>query len=358
MRFVEIVEPDDGDTFEMKVRNSFNSLLKENKGKHIVELKMFLNSVHIDAFTDEKNYVEEAIKTIFKNKIPASSIIYTPISNGREFAIQYQIYDGNSEIEYKTLLAHHYVTAKSKTGTELFSGGISFNEDSLLFAAQHCFDFAEQILMAEDMNFGHIYRQWNYIPSVKQSTNHKHVNNDEVSIFNEIKDFYYEDALFTNGKPISSNIHHFNHTLQIDFIAFAGNVNNCKTDKQDISWLNNLSDFKVKCPNNGSSELWFSSINKEAAAEFDSQNMQLPEQDIEKQTLQILKNIVELIKTCQTRLNSEAALIFLEVSVKLGQDDKKVEELIKNSLPQIQTLFVNCTPNNTVSLVEIEGLIR
>ena len=67
MRFVEIVEPDDGDTFEMKVRNSFNSLLKENKGKHIVELKMFLNSVHIDAFTDEKNYVEEAIKTIFKN---------------------------------------------------------------------------------------------------------------------------------------------------------------------------------------------------------------------------------------------------------------------------------------------------
>lgn len=358
MRFVKIVEPDDGDTFEIRIKNTLNSFLKENKGKHIVKLEIFVNSAHIEAFNDEKDCIQQAIKTTFKNKIPASSIFYVPICNGSEFTIMYQMYDDNLEIEYKTLLAHPYVIVKYKTGIELFSGGICFNEDSLLFSAQRCFDLAEQILMAEDMHFGHIYRQWNYIPSAKQTTQRTHLDKDGLSVFDEIQDFYYEETLFTNGKPISNNIHHVHDTLLINFIAFAADENKSKAEpKQDISWLNNHTDLKVKRPIDGATELWFSTKPTLAIAASDNNTQQLQKQDIEKQTIQHLKCIVELTKASQSQLNTEAALSFLKVSVSQGQDYKKVEELIKGSLPQIQTLFVNCIPNNPTLLVEIEGLI-
>lgn len=358
MRFVKIVEPDDGDTFEIRVKNTFNSLLKENKGKHIIALEIFVNSAHIEGFNDEKDCIQEAIKTVFKNKIPASSILYTPICNGSEFTIQYQMYDGDFEIAYKTLLAHPYVTVKNKTGIELFTSEIAFNEDTLLFSAQRCFDLAEQILMAEDMNFGHIYRQWNYIPNSKQTTQQKQLGKEALSVFDEIQDFYYEDALFINGKPISNNVNYANDTLLINFIAFAADENNSEAEpKQDINWLNNHSDLKVKRPIANTPELWFSTTPRVTHGASDHKTQQLQKQDIEKQTIQHLKSIVGLTKASQTQLNAGATLRFLRVSVNQGQDYKKVKELIIVSLPQIQTLFVNCIPNNSSLLVEIEGLI-
>lgn len=353
MRFVKIVEPDDGDTFEKRVKNTFNSLLKENKDKHIVTLEIFVNSAHAEAFNDEYDCIQEAIKTVFKSKIPASSVLYTPICNGSEFTIHYQMYDNDEVIEYKTLLTHHYVTAKNKNGIALYSGGIAFNEDSLLFSTQRCFDLAEQILMAEDMNFGHIYRQWNYIPSTKQTSAQKQPYKDELSVFDEIQDFYYEEALFINGKSLSSNTHHFNDRPLINFIAFAADEKNSKPDaKQEISWTNNHTDIKVKHPIDGRPELWFSTL-PNLDVKSDSKN----EQDIEKQTIQSLKSIVELLNTSQTLFNPKLTQSFLKVSIREGQDYKKVEELVKSSLPQIQTLFVNCVPNNPASLVEMEGLL-
>lgn len=221
MRFIKIVEPDDGNTFEIKVTNTLRSLLKNNKDNPIVKLEIFVNSAHLEAFNDEHSYVQETIKAVFTNKIPAFSILYVPASDNLEFTVRYQTCDGNENVEFKTLLAHPYVTVKGETGMELFSGGISFKEDSLLFSAQRCFDMAEQILMAEDMNFGHIRRQWNYIPSAKQTAKGEHPIKDELTVFDEVKSFYYEEALFINGQPLNSNLHHFNDTLLIDFIAFA-----------------------------------------------------------------------------------------------------------------------------------------
>lgn len=350
MRFVEIVEPELGNTFEIRFENTLNSLLKENKDKHIVKLEVFVNNAHLKDFLENQDFIKDSLKTIFKDRTPAFTIVYLPICSGSEFTIQYQMYDGDVEIEYKSLLDHSYVIAKSEKGIELFSGGISFNETSLMLSAQRGLDLSEQILMAEAMHFGDIYRQWNYIPNAPQSTSQRSDNKDGLTIFEEIRSLYYDEELFINGQPLNNNIPHFSHNLLIDFMAFSTYADD-SIETYDSSWLNAHNNLKTRIVFDGKQELWFSNLPLLSDAYAEQNN------DIEKQTIHILKNIAKLLETSKLNFNKDAKLCFIKVNIKPGEDYKKVEKHIKLSLPEVPNLLVGSNTTNSGMLVEIEGWI-
>ncbi|SMO58041.1 hypothetical protein SAMN06265379_10378 [Saccharicrinis carchari] len=359
MRVVKIKEAGKGNTFEIRVQTTLEAIINENKNKQIVKLDVTVNSVHSKNFTDEYDYVQETIKKVFKNKVPAYSILFSPICDDSEFTMQYQIYDMDVKIQYKTLLKHPYVTAESENGIEIFSGGISFQEDSLLFSAQRCFDLSEQILMAEDMNFGHIHQQWNYIPTPHPNTDTPVEAQDGLQLFNEVQNFYYEPPLFVNGKPLARNRYNYNATLLIDFIAFAVNndvVTTKEIPKAAMDWVNDHPGLNSKQVVDGKNELWFTSSpgNKLAA---DNEAIGKSNKDIEQQTLQSLKSIVSLKDSSHTHLHTKGEFSYLKVTVDQREDYTKVEELIKSSLPGINVFFVNGISHQSDVLVELEGLI-
>ena len=120
---------------------------------------------------------------------------------GGEIALELTTYNIDADIiEYKRVLNHPYVVVNHPAGKEVISGGINMHEADFLLATQKAFDFAEQILMAEEMDFGHIYHQWNHIGSPLLMLDNSYGSQQNYQIFNEIRAIFYEPLLFTNGK--------------------------------------------------------------------------------------------------------------------------------------------------------------
>ncbi|MGQ1785595.1 MULTISPECIES: hypothetical protein [unclassified Saccharicrinis] len=347
MRIVNLISAQAGNSFKNRVKNTLHHILKSSDGTSIVKLDFIVNNSDPDHFNKEYECIENALKNVFKDKIPAFSIIFQNICNNEEFVIQYQLYD-KAEVQYKKLLNHYYVTVKHGAGLEVFSGAISFKEDSLLFSAQRCFDFAEQILMAEDLNFGHIYRQWNYIPELNGSSDYDHHERGNLHIFNEIKNFFYEEALFVNGKPLVNNIHNLGDTLVIEFNAFAKfrEAASSKLNLDDNTLIEDKG-IKSKFIYNGNNEFWYTSI---------SDLNQIPA-DIEQQTIQTLKNIFSHKDICKLALNVQNHFKFIRVNIKNNEDYNRVEEIVRGLLPDVETVITSREFHQHNSLIEIEGLI-
>ncbi len=344
MRFIKLINALEGNSYESRVRNTLQSLLKSNTDNYIVKLDVIINSNGPSSFDEEYNCVKETIVDIFKKKIPAFSIIYQPLCTNTEFTIQYQIYNKSTDVHYKNLLNHPYVTVKHEGGLEVFSGAISFKEDTLLFSAQRCFDFAEQILMAEDLDFGHIYRQWNYIPKINGSSAYDHKERKNINIFNEISNFFYEETLLINGKPVISNINNKNNTLLLDFNAFEENTDK-KLSNFDLSELSPK--LNIELIYNGSNECWFKS----------NSNTESLSLDIEHQTIQILKSISALKDICKADMDIDKQFNYIKVTISKSEDCTRVEELITGLLPNVEIFMVKSESNHSNALVEVEGII-
>lgn len=315
MRIVKFISAKAGNTFESRIKNTLHHILKEDNKQAIVKLDIIINNEVEEEFNEEYECFVETMKTVFKDKMPAHSIVFQHIPGNEEFVIHYQVYE-NTNIQYKKLLNHHYVTVKHDAGIELFSGAISFKEDSLLFSAQRCFDFAEQILMAEDLNFGHIYRQWNYIPQINGLSDYDRQKRANIYIFNEIKNIFFEEALLINGNPLESDINNLDRRLSIDFNALGPYPENTHTklkDKENYTQEN--TGIKSKFIYNDSHEYWFTS-----ASDHDHIS-----HDIEQQTIQTLKNIFTLKEKYKVEPNIQDHCKFIKVKIKNSEDCKTVK---------------------------------
>ena len=346
MRVVKRVNATEGKTFEERVKKTLHSLIAKNNDNHIVKLDIYVNSTDLVQFKEEYECFADIIQTEFKNKIPAHSIIYQPLLGNDEFVILAQMYEQSTvEVQYKTLLKHAYVTVKTENSFELFSGAIAFNEDSLLFSTQRCFDFAEQILMAEDLNFGHIYRQYNYIPNVSGASDYDRNKRANLNIFNEVKDLFFEEPLFINGKPLVSNLNNCDSALVIDFNAFQQ-----ENMDQQVGFNENLlsESLNAKLIFNDINEFWY----------YTKPELSSSYSDIEKETIASLKNIFLLKEAAnitfdQTKKNFK----FIKVFIKESYDNMQLEETILKLLPDTEIILFKSDILPANSNIEIEGML-
>ncbi len=73
--------------------------------------------------------------------------------------------------------------------------------------------------MKENMTFGNIVRQWNYIPSILSVNKFENSTLQNYQIFNDIRAFYYNPGSFKNGYPAATGIGSGYGSVTIDFIA-------------------------------------------------------------------------------------------------------------------------------------------
>jgi enamine deaminase RidA (YjgF/YER057c/UK114 family) len=380
MRSIQVYNPDKGKSFEIKVINTLNNIIKNTANKHVVKLDFYIDSNSQEDFQNEYGEIKSIIKDLFKDKTPAFTVISQAPEENKELIVVCHSYEKNLNIKYKSILDHPYVTVLHNNGLELISGGIQFSEDPFLLGTQRAFDFAEQILMAEDLNFGHIYRQWNYIPDILHISSMGGSDKQNYQIFNEVRSIFYEQPLFKSGFPAATGIGCKYGAVTIDFIAFENHTENIKSIESSIqrNAFEYSNDVLIGCTLNGSiekaaplferakysnidsKEIWIS-----GTASIESQETKFLD-DIEKQTLHTLKSIFSLIDNTSLSHNdiissSEKPLkdCFQEmvIYVKHQSDIPKVKEIVTHSLPTTPCLFLNADICRDNLLVEIEGLV-
>ena len=206
--------------FELKKRIKEQSI---NCNK-IIKLNIFLSELGNEDFKEAREKAGELIKTIFKDSLPAFTVICQPPLSGNDIVLEgYFLESGkDAKIERKEFYKHPYVVVSMDEGKyrEIYTGGITVdNGENLIYDTQKSFDFAQQILMKEDMTFGNVVRQWNYIPSILEFQDMGGSRLQHYQIFNDIRALYYGDGQFKNGYPAATGIGSSCGSVTIDIIA-------------------------------------------------------------------------------------------------------------------------------------------
>ncbi len=353
MRNYKIFNLLEGELFESRVKSTFLEINKQLVNKTITKLDIHIHSENADAYINECNILNTEITTTFKNKIPAVSFISNNPTNNKDVLISCQYYDEKiQKINFKKILGHHYVTIEHQNGIELISGGIHFDEDSHLLSIQRAFDFAEQLLMAEDMNFGHIVRQWDYIPAINEISIYNGSEKSNFEIFNEIKSFFLEESLYKNGYPSVSDCGIYQGGILIDFMAF--------NDYTHFSSVNNDSEYylpfsdQAKYLDIENKEIWISG----SCFNFDDSK------DIEKQVLKALNETFNLIKSNNLKnanidlpstYNFKNGFKIIKAYVRHESYNQEVQNIIQSVLPETECVILNTEFYNKNKLIEIES---
>jgi enamine deaminase RidA (YjgF/YER057c/UK114 family) len=216
-------------SLENQVKQALTSLKRDiqEKGyniKSIIKLNVFIKTDGEVEFFEIKEEIETLISKLFSGNIPAYTIIGQPPVAGNSILLEGYILEKKAglKIERYKLSKHHYVVVSYSKGKrrEIYSGGITIDKSrDFISDCQNAFDFAEQLLMKEDMNFGNIVRQWNYIPSILSVNKFENGSLQNYQIFNDIRALYFDPDMFKNGFPAATGIGANYGSVIIDFIA-------------------------------------------------------------------------------------------------------------------------------------------
>ena len=216
-------------SLENHVKQALTSLKRDiqEKGyniKSIIKLNVFIKTDGEVEFFEIKEKIETLISKLFPENIPAYTIISQPPLAGNSILLEGYVLEKKAglKIERYKLSKHHYVVVSYSKGKrrEIYSGGITIDKSrDFISDCQNAFDFAEQLLMKEDMNFGNIVRQWNYIPSILSVNKFENGSLQNYQIFNDIRALYFDPEMFKNGFPAATGIGANYGSVIIDFIA-------------------------------------------------------------------------------------------------------------------------------------------
>ena len=123
-----------------------------------------------DEYTTCSASFDSVLSGVFEEKIPANLFVDQQLADDpSKTLLNFCICDESAfSIEYKEFQKHHYCLVKNNDENILISGGITFDEsDDMLRLVQSTFDFMEQLLDHEEMHFGHLACQSNFITDLQ-----------------------------------------------------------------------------------------------------------------------------------------------------------------------------------------------
>ncbi len=368
-----------------------STLTKENEfskklSQSIIGAKIKLQQiVKINAFTaissieewEKLNFsFEQNLNSIFKNRCPAQCLVSQPSSNRSLISIEIIYLDDLSQtlITHKKYQGHSYTLISHNDQKIIFSGGITFpSSDQFLLSVQHAFDLAEQLLDNEEMNFSNVVRQWNYIENLLGLEKQAGQRLQRYQIFNEVRSFYYDPAIFKQGFPSATGIGCKTAGITIDFIAGTNlNISPIKSPVQEDAYKYSEKVLEGDALNKTQKRPPFferanfvSLLDQEtifisgtAAIEGEESIKSL---DISAQTTHTIENIKSLITKTNLQSNNIEGepldiLDMVRVYVKHETDANTVEHLVKTCLPASNYTFVQSDICRDNLLVEIEGI--
>lgn len=120
----------------------------------------------------------------------------------------------SSSVRYLRIMTPHY--------REIIVGGLYADDLNLPVREQseRAFRKAEEILKAEQMNFGDIVRQWNYLENITDIA----YGNQCYQDFNDVRTLFYASSEWKSGYPAATGIGTRHGGVLVDFNAVSGEV--------------------------------------------------------------------------------------------------------------------------------------
>ncbi|MBC8180183.1 hypothetical protein H8E88_03580 [candidate division KSB1 bacterium] len=194
---------------------SFNSVVKQT---------IFMNTKNNEEYKKRKNFLKSILTEYYGDLLPPTSFIGQPPEDQQEYAIELILLNekqNDINLERKSINGIFYSVINYKNTKEVYAGGLTaeFDSYSTLLSSRNAFDLMEQILTAENLTFGDVVRQWNYIEGIIDQQFNKEGIQQNYQIFNDVRSIYYSKANFDNGYPAATGIGMNAGGIILEFIA-------------------------------------------------------------------------------------------------------------------------------------------
>ena len=347
--------------------------------RNIISINFFLSAGNAEAYHDMIRELDNVMPEEIRTGIPVACLAQAPANGARVSAEVFCIPDlHNTVVTAKKLDGYLYLVIQNNRGEKLvIANGIGKNNHvkSITEKAEKVFEVMEGILHQEDLEFSHIFRQWNYIEDITLVEADDR-NSQHYQQFNNVRSAFYSRASFSQGYPAATGIGTSAGGVMVSFFAASQvghqifSIEN-PLQKAAFNYTDNVlvgnAEYRGsdKCTPKFSRAKWVESANSiqvfiSGTASIREETT-VGENDIARQTEITLDNIEELIgKETFTSLGKTVAELprieFIRVYIKYPQDYQQVKSICEDRLPGIPGIYVVSDICRKNLLVEIEAL--
>ncbi len=147
---------------------------------------------------------------------PYSIIAQAPVDGTK---VNLEVYHCAREVtpECTQFEGFRYCTFKHNSNKFLIAGGLQLKTGSgdLQKQSMESFRLMKGILDRENMNFSHIFRQWNYIEAITGM----YSCSQRYQVFNDVRSLFYSESDFVHGYPAATGIGMSTGGVIVDFLA-------------------------------------------------------------------------------------------------------------------------------------------
>jgi len=325
--------------------SELNSHLKQNNFEKsaIAKIECWVSISNNDEFLTSNSTFYTSLSQCFNKKSPAALFLgQSPIIISKDKALLRFSYcdEKNAIVEHKEFQKHPYTSIQIDNERIVFSGGVAFNQkDDTLRSVQGAYDFVEQLLDNEEMHFGQICHQWNYMEHIDSALTNPHTDWTNAQMVNEIRNLYFDPTLFKHGYPLESCMGMDNVGFVTDFVATSkegfpsGQIKSAVDDVTNAIYFPVLKEVHI-----GN---YYSKMEKGKSTS--------------EQTIALINDFNKQLKKC----NLEAGLVSeARVFLKKKEDLEVVSTIIEENLQPENVMYLQANTSDVDLLVAIEGIIK
>lgn len=347
-------------------------------GKQLVKLTCFLDGSDTLEFSKTTTQLLNSLTEKLGDKAPPTVTVGQPPLSAGKLALELTLFEANAEVQFKQLEGIRYAVVTENEHKWLLLGIALHELESIDFeqTVHNTFELAGQILSAEQFQFKHIVRQWNYIENITGTTRLTHGEFQFYQLFNDIRAAFYRNNHLISDFPAATGIGCCSGGFVLELIAFYNQLP-VKTSSVKSPVQHNAYDYsqamlvgdailpagkqaplfeRAKVIEDQHAGLVFISG---TAAIYGEHSVDIP--DAAEQTEITIDNMFELISTQNLQQNGIQKVVetlhpgYVRVYVKYPEHHQIVENVCKKRFPTAPLLLVHSDVCRPELLVEIEA---
>lgn len=344
-------------------------LLSAACGTKVVRLVFFTACTDNKEYQAQRSFLQQWVNDHFASPRPVVSLVAQKPLVGELVLEVHSLEVTGSEvagsgvkIEEQSTSFGHYLLITTDSYREVIAGGLCADDLNLPIRVQseQAFSKAEEILQAEQMTFGDIVRQWNYLEGITDIAHGNQCYQD----FNDVRSQYYASSEWLSGYPAATGIGAQSGGIQIDFNAVRGDLVILPLDNDwqkaahvysDDVLISHREDMEKGTPKFERGKLLtdhqHEMIYISGTAAIRGEESMITG-DVLSQTEITLENIQHLIEFPA----NTGKLDLLRVYLKNEEDAQPVKEDLDNICPDVSIIYLYADVCREELLVEIEGI--
>jgi len=213
----------EGDSWEQMAEELLSSAVREER---VVRLVLFTRCTDNQEYKFQRSFLEQWVEWHFVSPRPVVSLVAQKPLVANLVLEAHSLVEATDEAltieEQFTSSSVRYLRILTPDYREIIAGGLCADDLNLPVREQseQAFRKAEEILKAEQMNFGDIVRQWNYLERITDIAHGNQCYQD----FNDVRTLFYASSAWESGYPAATGIGTQYGGILIDFNAVSGEV--------------------------------------------------------------------------------------------------------------------------------------